>query len=124
MDMLTLLAKAHVIVAFLSLAIFLVRGVWMLAGNPAVSGIPALASASLSILLLLVSGLVLLFMRDLPLDGWVVTKTAGLAAYVLLGVISLKPGLGKIAALGLWLAGLAAFGYTYLVASHWLPALY
>jgi uncharacterized membrane protein SirB2 len=124
MDMMTLLAKTHVIIAFLSLAIFLIRGFWMMTNNPAVTGKAALASASLTMLILLGTGLGMVFMTGPVFDGWVITKVFGLVMYVLLGVIALKPGLGKPAAIVLWLAGLGAFVYTYMVAKHMLPALY
>jgi uncharacterized membrane protein SirB2 len=124
MDLMTLLAKVHVIIALLSLAIFFIRGFWMLTSNPAVTGKAALASASLSMLILLGTGLGMVFLNGLVFDGWVITKAIGLVAYVILGVIALKPGLGKPAAMVLWLAGLGAFVYTFMVAKHMLPALY
>lgn len=124
MDLMTLLAKVHAIIALLSLAIFFIRGFWMLTNNPAVTGKAALASASLSMLILLGTGLGMVFMNGLVFDSWVITKVIGLVAYVILGVIALKPGLGKPAATVLWLAGLGAFVYTFMVAKHMLPALY
>ena len=41
MDNNTLILKVHVIIALLSLAIYLLRGLWMMTNNPAVTGKPA-----------------------------------------------------------------------------------
>ncbi|MDD5391675.1 MAG: SirB2 family protein [Thiothrix sp.] len=116
MDINTFLLKVHVIIALLSLAIYVIRGFWMLTGNPAVSGKSALASASLAMLILLGTGLWMALSGSHGFDRFVTIKAVGLAVYVVLGVIALKPGLGKPAAIVLWLAGLGAFAYTFLMA--------
>lgn len=124
MDTNTLLLKVHAIVALLSIAIYLIRGIWMLTNNPAVTGKAALASASLSMLLLLGTGLWLAFVSTTHgVDNFVIIKAIGLIVYVVLGVIALKPGLGKAAASILWLAGAATFAYTFLFAKNLLPAI-
>lgn len=124
MDTNTLIIKVHAIVALLSIAIYLIRGIWMLTNNPAVTGKAALASASLSMLLLLGTGLWLAFVSTPHgVDNFVIIKAIGLIVYVVLGVIALKPGLGKAAAVILWLAGAATFAYTFLFAKNLLPAI-
>ncbi|OQX04279.1 MAG: hypothetical protein BWK73_36785 [Thiothrix lacustris] len=124
MDTNTLIIKVHAIVALLSIAIYLIRGIWMLTNNPAVTGKAALASASLSMLILLGTGLWLAFVSTAHgVDNFVIIKAVGLIVYVVLGVIALKPGLGKAAAIILWLAGAATFAYTFLFAKNLLPAI-
>ena len=124
MDTSTLILKVHAIVALLSIAIYLIRGIWMLTNNPAVTGKAALASASLSMLILLGTGLWLAFVSTAHgVDNFVIIKAIGLIVYVVLGVIALKPGLGKAAAIILWLAGAATFAYTFLFAKNLLPAI-
>lgn len=124
MDTSTLILKVHAIVALLSIAIYLIRGIWMLTNNPAVTGKAALASASLSMLILLGTGLWLAFVSTAHgVDNFVIIKAIGLIVYVVLGVIALKPGLGKAAAVILWLAGAATFAYTFLFAKNLLPAI-
>lgn len=120
----TLLLKLHAIVALLSVAIYLLRGVWMLTSNQAVMGKVVLAGASLSMLLLLGTGLWLAFFSTTHgVDPFVIVKAIGLIVYVVLGVIALKPGLDKPIAIVLWLLGLAAFIYTFLFAQGMVPAL-
>lgn len=111
-----ILIKAHSGIALLSLLIYLVRGGFMIAGSVLVSNIIAVAAASLSMVLVLGTALGVVFMTGLGLDGFVITKGVGLLLYVVLGVVSLKPGLSKPVAIVLWLLGLAAFIATYLVA--------
>lgn len=111
-----LLIKAHSEIALLSLIIYLVRGGFMIAGSVLVSNIIAVAAASLSMLLVLGTALGIVFMVGLGLDSFVITKGVGLLLYIVLGVVSLKPGLSKPVAIVLWLLGLAAFITTYLVA--------
>jgi Invasion gene expression up-regulator, SirB. len=80
MDNNTLILKVHVIIALLSLAIYLLRGLWMMTNNPAVTGKPALASASLSMLILLGTGVWLAFVSGTHgLDGFVVFQVYGFA---------------------------------------------
>ncbi|WML89142.1 SirB2 family protein [Thiothrix lacustris] len=118
------IVKVHAIVALLSVVVYLIRGFWMLTNNPAVTGKAALASASLSMLLLLVTGLWLaLISTTHGVDSFVIIKAVGLIVYVVLGVIALKPGLSKATATILWLAGLATFIYTFLYAKGIAPAV-
>ena len=124
MDTNTLIIKIHAIVALLSIALYLIRGIWLLTDNPAVTGKAALASASLSMLILLGTGLWLAFVSTAHgVDNFVIIKAIGLIVYVVLGVIALKPGLDKAAAVILWLVGAATFAYTFLFAKNLLPAI-
>lgn len=118
-----LILKGHMLIALLSVLLYLIRGFWMLTNNQAVASKTVLTLASLAMLLLLGTGLWLTFTTPHGIDNFVITKAIGLVAYVILGVIALKPGLNKAVAIVLWLAGLGAFVYTYLFAKALLPAL-
>lgn len=122
MDNITLLLKVHAVIALVSLVIYLVRGFWMITNNPAVTGKLALIGASLSMLILLGTGLLLAFIGSHGIDTFVVFKFMGLLAYVVLGVIALKPGLPRPTAIILWLAGLCGFVFNSLVARGIIPA--
>lgn len=123
MDTTTLIIKVHAIIALLSVAIYLIRGFWMLTNNPAVASKGALAGASLAMLILLGTGLWLAFTGTHGIDAFTIAKAVGLVAYIILGVVALKPGLGKPAAIVLWLLGLGAFAYTFLLAKGMAPVL-
>lgn len=119
-----LMATGHELLALLSVAIYAVRGGLMLQGSAAVNSKPLLAGAGLSMLLLLATGIGMVFTTGMGFNGFVITKIIGLVAYVGLGIVALKPGLAKGAAIGLWLAGLAAFVYTFMVAEHQIAPLF
>ena len=57
-------------------------------------------------------------------DGFVLSKIISLLLFVALGVIALKQGLSKSIASVLWLLGLAAFAYAYLLGRHILVPLF
>ena len=119
------LPKAHVIIALLLVAIFLLRGLFMIASSASVNSKLMLGSTSMLTMLLFISGITLAIISKISLaDGWAMTKILGLLVYVGIGVIALKQGLPKITAIILWLMGLGIFSYTFMVAKHMLPALY
>lgn len=119
-----LLPTLHELFALLSVAVYAVRGGLMLKGSDAVNGKPLLAGTGLSMLLLLATGIGMVFATGMGFNGFVITKIIGLVAYVVLGIVALKPGMAKGAAIGLWLAGLAAFVYTFMVAEHQIAPLF
>ena len=123
MDVAYLLLTAHLLIALLSLAIYIVRGVLMLVNSPAVTGLLALTSASIATGLLLLSGGLLAWLGGHGWDHFVLSKLIGFSLYVLLGLIALKPGLYKPVAISLWLLGLSAFVYLFLGSLHWLVVL-
>jgi uncharacterized membrane protein SirB2 len=107
----------HIAMAIASLIIYIIRGVMMLAGNTQSRLMMGLAS--LTILLLFGSGVYLGFVNKLSFaDGFVGTLIIGLLLYVGFGVIALKQGLSKPVASILWVLGLLAFIYAYLIATQ------
>ncbi len=109
--------QLHVFMAIASLVIYFIRGIMMLAGN--VHSRPMMALASLTTLLLFATGVYLGFALKMSFaGGYIATKIIGLLLYVGFGVIALKQGLSRTVASVLWLIGLLAFIYTYLIATH------
>lgn len=119
------LTKAHSGIAYLALLIYVVRGVMMLANSTKTNSKGILAVASVVTLALFGLGVYLGFSKELSFaDGFVLTKIIGLLLFVSFGVIALKQGLSKPVASILWILGLAAFAYTYLIATHKLVPLF
>ena len=124
MDLL-LLIKAHSGIAIVTLVIYIIRGVMMLANSSKTNSRGLLAVASLFTLLLFGLGVYLGFMQKLSFaDGFMLTKIISLLLFVALGVIALKQGLSKPIASVLWLLGLAAFIYASLIGSQILLPLF
>ncbi len=116
---LTLLIKAHASIAIAALIIFIIRGVMMLANSTKTNSRGVLAIASAVTILLFASGVYLGFIKHLSFaDGFMLTKIISLLLFVAFGVIALKQGLSKSTASILWLLGLAAFVYSYLIATQ------
>ena len=53
---------------------------------------------------------------------WLTAKIVGLLAYILLGVVALRPGRPRGVRIAAWLAALAVFGYVVSVALTRSPA--
>jgi len=120
-----ILIKAHAGFAYLTLLIYIIRGVMMLFSSPLTNARSVLLTASFATLLLFGLGVFIAFEKHLSFaDGFVLTKIIGLLLFVAFGVIALKQGLSKPIAIILWLLGLAAFVYTYLIATHKLVPLF
>jgi uncharacterized membrane protein SirB2 len=122
---LSLLVKAHSGVAGVTLLIYIIRGMMMLANSSKTNARGILAIASIFTLLLFGSGIYLGFSLKLSFaDGYMLTKIISLLLFVAFGVVALKQGLSKVVASILWLLGLAAFIYAYLIASKILLPLF
>ncbi len=113
-----LLKQAHVALALLSLAGFVVRGWWMLQESallkrPMTRVLPHVVDT-----LLLASGVGLAVWAALnPLSQpWLMAKLAALVAYILLGTLALKRGRTRAIRTGAFAAALAAYGYMLAVA--------
>lgn len=119
------LAKAHSGIALLALLIFVIRGIMMLANSSKTNSRWILGVASMVTILLFGLGVYLGFAKHLSFaDGFILTKIIGLLTFVAFGVIALKQGLSKPIASILWLIGLSAFVYTYLIATHKLSPIF
>lgn len=117
--------KLHLIVAAISVLIYVIRGVMMLANASAVNSRGLLSIVSVFTILLFASGVYMGFGKGLSFtDGFILSKIIGLLLYVAFGVVALKQGLSKPVASILWLLGLAAFVYTYLIGGKLLAPLF
>ncbi|MEE9309989.1 MAG: SirB2 family protein [Cocleimonas sp.] len=117
--------QLHIVIGALALLVFIVRGVMMLASSKAVNSRGILAIAAVFTILLFASGVYMGFGAKLSFaDGFMLTKIIGLLLFVAFGVIALKQGLSKPVASILWLLGLAAFVYTYLIGAKFLAPLF
>ena len=112
------LKMLHALTALVTIAGFLLRGYWMLTGN-------ALLNAKLTRILphvidtlFLVSGIALLVLLDGgPLtQAWMLTKIAGLVAYIVLGMLALRRGRTEGIRNAAFVAAVAVFAYTYGIA--------
>ena len=122
---LPLLIKVHSGIAIVALLIYIIRGVMMLANSSKTNSRSVLAIASVFTLLLFGIGVYLGFMQKLSFaDGYMLTKIISLLLFVAFGVIALKQGLSKPVASALWLLGLTAFIYAYLIGSNTLTPLF
>ncbi|MEB8431302.1 SirB2 family protein [Cocleimonas sp. KMM 6892] len=122
---LSLLIKAHSGIAIAVLIIYIVRGALMLANSPKTNSATVLSIASIFTLLLFGLGVYIGFAQNLSFaDGFILTKIISLLLFVAFGTIALKKGLSKAVASGLWLLGLVAFIYAFLIATHKLAPLF
>jgi uncharacterized membrane protein SirB2 len=103
----------HICLALLSLGGFLLRGAWMLRTSeilrlPAVRILPHFVDTAL-----LLSGISLVFMLQLPLmqSNWLQAKLVALLFYIVLGTIALKRGRTLRIRITALLLALATFGY-------------
>ncbi|CAM5375095.1 MULTISPECIES: SirB2 family protein [unclassified Thauera] len=105
----------HVVCVVLSAAGFLLRGMWMLTGNPMLSHRLTRVLPHIIDSLLLLSAITLAVMiAQYPFAAdWVTAKVGGLVAYVLLGTLALKRGPTKPVRAGAFAAAL--FVYVWIV---------
>lgn len=110
-----ILHNSHFIIALVALVIYFIRGALMFADK---SSMLMMSLAALSSIALFGTGAALVFSIDTMTfaNSWVMTKIVGMLLFVFFGVIALKSGLSKIVAVILWLLGLAAFAYTFVIA--------
>jgi len=108
----------HVSAATLSLALFVLRGAWMLRGSPRlldrwVRVVPHVVDT-----VFLAAGVALAVrIQQYPfVHGWLTAKVFALIAYVVLGTIALKRGRTRALRAAAFVAALAVFAYIVGVA--------
>ncbi|MDS4026233.1 MAG: SirB2 family protein [Candidatus Contendobacter sp.] len=112
------LRELHRTAVILSLTLFALRGLWMLADSPQlrrrwVRIVPHLID---TVLLASAIGLTLILQQYPFVNGWLTAKMLALIAYILLGHIALKRGPTRSIRAVAWVAALATFGYIVSVA--------
>ena len=118
------LKHLHMTLVGLSVAGFTLRGLASAAGARWVRARPARTIPHVLDTLLLASGLWLLFTigTGLAAAPWFSAKMIGLVAYVLLGVVALRPGTSRGLRVVAWIAALAVVGWMWSVARTKNPA--
>jgi len=115
----------HIFTVFLSLSLFVLRGVWMLADSAQLQRRWVRIVPHVIDTILLLSAIVLMVLiRQYPfVDAWLTAKLLGVLLYIGLGMIALKYGRSLPVRAAAWVAALLTFGYIVAVAlSHdYLP---
>lgn len=108
----------HVTSAAISVAGFLVRGLWMLADSPRLRERWVRIAPHVVDTILLASAIYLaVTIRQYPgVNPWLTAKVAALVVYIVLGSIGLKRGKTRRIRIIAWLAALATFAYIVGVA--------
>lgn len=112
------LKTLHVATVVIALALFLLRGVWMIAESPRLAARWTRIVPHINDTVLLVSGIALAWTLSLsPLEhGWLAAKIVALLAYIVLGTIALKRGRTRGQRIAAWIAALVVLGYIIAVA--------
>ena len=119
------LAKAHSGIAILVFVFYFIRGGLMLAGSARLQSIILTAINYLLVLTLILLGLYTAHLKGFSFsNGFVLTKISCIISFIILGSISLKQGLNKAIAIIIWLLGLAAITYAWMLGNHLVPAIF
>jgi uncharacterized membrane protein SirB2 len=113
-----LLKQLHLATIAITLALFLLRGAWMMMGSSLLQARWVRIVPHVNDALLLTSGVGLaVVMQQYPLvHGWLTAKFIALIVYIVLGTIALKRGKTKAQRIAAWFAALVVFGYMAAVA--------
>jgi uncharacterized membrane protein SirB2 len=114
----SLLKQLHLTTIALTLALFALRGVWMMTASPRLQARWVRIVPHLNDSLLLASGTGLaVLLRQYPLvHGWLTAKFCALIFYIVLGTIALKRGKTQGRRIAAGIAALLVFGYMVAVA--------
>ena len=114
----TLVKHAHLLTIVVSLALFVLRGIWMIAGSKHLQARWVRIVPHVNDTLLLASGIALaVLIEQYPLvHGWLTAKLVALLVYIGLGTVALKRGKTRQVQIGAWVAALAVFAYMLAVA--------
>ncbi|OJW48298.1 MAG: regulator SirB [Thiobacillus sp. 65-1059] len=113
-----ILKNLHLTTIAITLTLFVLRGIWMMAGSPLLQARWVRIVPHVNDSLLLASGIGLaVLIRQYPLThGWLTAKFFALIAYIVLGTIALKRGRTRGQRISAWFAALLVFGYMAAVA--------
>ena len=112
------LKQFHLATIAITLTLFVLRGVWMMADSPRLQARWVRIVPHVNDTLLLASGLSLaVLLGQYPLvNGWLTAKLFALILYIVLGTVALKRGRTKGMRIAAWIAALLVFGYMVAVA--------
>lgn len=113
-----LIKQVHLATIAITLALFLLRGFWMMAGSKRLQARWVRIVPHVNDSLLLASGIALaVLLQQYPLvHGWLTAKFFALIAYILLGTVALKRGRTRGVRITAWVLALLVFGYLVAVA--------
>ncbi|MGB9129317.1 MAG: SirB2 family protein [Thiobacillus sp.] len=113
-----ILKNLHLATIAITLALFLLRGFWMMVDSPRLQARWVRIVPHVNDTLLLASGIGLaVLIQQYPLvHGWLSAKLFALIAYIVLGTIALKRGKTRGQRIAAWIAALLVFGYMVTVA--------
>ena len=108
----------HVTTVVISISLFLVRGVWMMADSPLLRRRWVRVLPHVNDTVLLASAIALAVITyQYPLrQDWLTAKVVGLIVYIGLGMVALRRGATKGVRIAAWLAAIAVFAYIVAVA--------
>lgn len=114
----SLIKNLHLATIALSLALFVLRGAWMMAASPRLQARWVRIVPHIIDTLLLASGIGLaVLIQQYPLvHGWLTAKLFALILYIVLGTLALKRGKTRGQRVAAWLAALPVFAYMVEVA--------
>ena len=119
------LAKAHSGIAILVIVFYILRGGLMLASSAKLRSVVLTAINHTFVLVLVLLGLYTAHLKGIPFsNSFLITKIICLLAFIILGGVALKQGLSKAVATALWLLGLAAIAYAWLLGKQIVPAFF
>ena len=113
-----ILKNLHLATIAITLALFLLRGFWMMANSPRLQARWVRIVPHINDTVLLASGIGLaVLIQQYPLvHAWLTAKIFALIAYIVLGTIALKRGKARGQRIAAWIAALLVFGYMAAVA--------
>ncbi len=122
--MYALLKSAHVILAYATIAGFVLRGYWMATGSSLLDRKVTRIAPHVVDTVFLLSGIALLFNLALQptQQPWLLTKFAGLIVYIGLGMIALRRGKSAQVRLVAFVGALSVYAYVIGVALSRSPA--
>ena len=112
------LKNLHLATIAITLALFLLRGFWMMANSPRLQARWVRIVPHINDTVLLASGIGLaVLIQQYPLvHAWLTAKFFALIAYIVLGTIALKRGKTRGQRIAAWITALLVFGYMAAVA--------
>lgn len=114
MDTYQLLKHIHLTTVAITLALFVLRGVWMMLDSPMLQRRWVRILPHVNDTVLLVSAVwmaVAVWRYPMVHHGWITAKLVALVAYILLGTVALKRGRTKMIRGAAFLGGLLVFAY-------------
>ena len=120
----SLLKQLHLTTIAITLALFVLRGIWMMTASPRLQARWVRIIPHVNDTLLLTSGISLaVLLQQYPLvHGWLTAKFFALILYIVLGPYALKRGKTQKQRIAAWIVALLVFGYMVAVAITHDPA--